>query len=227
MTPTTVLMVFSGTSLSWRATSRPTMATRTAAAAAASAARPRRCWAAPRLTTISTTSVPSRKTPLKATANPTPSCFGVPGRGAGAARRVLRRSDAQLGHRGRKDLVLVMRILVAARPQDRLAEPGQAEHQEQRSHHHAQRVDRDVADERDADGEHQDAEHRQRGRGPLECRTPAAAHAGRHHDGQGLDHLHQAGGEHRHDEDEGRRGVHLPAQTTRRGHAGPGPGGRL
>ena len=33
MTPTTVLMVFSGTSLSWRATTRPTTATSTTAAA--------------------------------------------------------------------------------------------------------------------------------------------------------------------------------------------------
>ena len=71
MTPTTVLMVFSGTSLNWRATTRPTAATSTAAAAAASAARPKRCWAAPRLITIKATSVPSKKTPLKATAKPT------------------------------------------------------------------------------------------------------------------------------------------------------------
>ena len=59
---------------------------------------------------------------------------------------------AELGHRLGVDLVLVVHGLVAAGAQDRLAQPRQAEHQEQRPHDHPQRVDRDVADERDADG---------------------------------------------------------------------------
>ena len=95
MTPTTVLIVFSGTSLSWRATIRPTHGDqRRPPLPAATAARPSRCWAAPRLTTISTTSVPSRKTPLKATTKPTPSRFGAGRVGAAAAAAVLRLSSA-------------------------------------------------------------------------------------------------------------------------------------
>ncbi len=73
ITPTKVLIVFSGTSDSWRANTIPTPVTSTAAAAAASAAIPSRFSLAPRRLTMSTTSVPSKKTPLKATANPTPS----------------------------------------------------------------------------------------------------------------------------------------------------------
>ena len=107
-----------------------------------------------------------------------------------------------------------MRVLVAARPQDRLAQPGQAEHQQQRPHDDPQRVDRDVADERDADDDDQHPEHHDRRGRALEGRTPAAAHAGRHHDGQGLDHLHQAGGEHGQDQDEGGGGVHPAGETT-------------
>ena len=156
--------------------------------------------------------MPSRKTPLKATAKPTPSCFLVPA-AAGCRRRapVLR---AELGHRCRKNLVLVMRVLVPARPQDRLAQPRQAQHEQQRPDDDPQRIERDVADQRYAHDEHEDAQDHHRGRGALQRRAPAPAHAGGHDDGQGLDHLDQAGGEHGQDQDEGRRGVHAARKTT-------------
>ena len=136
MMPTAVLMVFSGTSLSWRDTTSPTTATRTNAAPAASAARPSRCWAAPRLITMSTTSVPSRNTPLKATANAARRRGSRVRRGLDGGRRRATRGIrlAELGHGLGVDLVLVVEGLVPAPAQDGLAQPRQAEHEEQRAH---------------------------------------------------------------------------------------------
>ena len=162
---------------------------------------------------MSTTSVPSRKTPLKATAKPTPSCR--PGRaGVLAAAAADSSFAADLGHGGGKDPVLVMRVLVAARSQNRLAQPRQSEHQQQRPHDHPQRVERDVADQRHTHDEDEHAQHDGGRRGAFQRRAPAPAHAGGDHDGQSLDHLHQAGGEHGQDQDEGGRGVHLGEEPT-------------
>ena len=137
-----------------------------------------------------------------------------PGRGRCSRRALVVR--AELGHRCRINLVLVVRVLVPARPQDRLAQPRQPEHQQEGPDDHAQRVERDVADQRDADGEHEDPEHQQGRPGAFEGGTPAAAHAGRHHDGQRLDHLDQAGGEDGQDQYECGRSVHPDRKRYRR-----------
>ena len=70
-------------------------------------------------------------------------------------------------------------------------------------HDDAQGVERDVADQGDADHDHQHPEHQRRHRRALQSRAPATADAGCHHDGEGLDHLHEAGPEDGEDEDDG------------------------
>ena len=111
----------------------------------------------------------------------------------------------ELGHGLGVDRVLVVQGLVAARTQDGLAEPVQPEDQEERANDDAQRVDRHVADERDAHRDDEDAQHGDCGGGALERGAPAPAHAGGDDQGQCLDHLDEAGPEHGEDEDEGRR----------------------
>ena len=108
-----------------------------------------------------TTSVPSRNTPLNATAKPTPSADpGPPGRRAGAP-------SADVGRGLGEDGVLVVLRLVPAGPQDGLAEPGQPEDQQQCADHHPEGVERDVVDERDPDRTHQ-----RPGRSPPRRRPP-------------------------------------------------------
>ena len=115
---------------------------------------------------------------------------------------------AELGDDLRVDLVLVVHGLVTARPEDGLAQPGQAEHQQEGTDHDAECVDRDVADERDADHHDEHPEdHGGRGR-TLESRAPAPADPRRHDERERLDHLDQTRPEDGEDEDEGRGGVH-------------------
>ena len=71
-----------------------------------------------------------------------------------------------------------------------------------------ERVDGDVAHERDAHGGHEHSEDQGGGACAEEGGAPASTDPGRHHDGEGLDHLDQAGAEDGDDEDEGGRGVH-------------------
>src|SRR5450759_928803 len=69
ISPTPIFMAFSGTDDSCRATMTPTTPTTTMATAAAVAASPRSWEVVPKVITITTTSRPSRNTPLNATAN--------------------------------------------------------------------------------------------------------------------------------------------------------------
>ena len=222
MTPTSVLMVFSGTSLSWRATSEADDAHEDGRRG-----RGQRGQAEPvlggaeadhdqhHLGALEEDALEGhREADAVAPARPVP---------AATPPLALR---AELGHRLGEDLVLVVQVLVAAGAQDRLAQPRQAEHQQQRAHHHPERVDRDVADERDAHGQHQHPQDHDRRRRALQGRAPAPAHAGGHDDGQGLDHLHQAGGEDGQDQHERGRGVHPGCRNYRQRVPPPARGRR-
>ena len=68
-TPTTNLIVFSGTRLSGARIRTPTVATITNAASAAPAASGTSCWLLPNVTTMNATSSPPSRTPLNATVN--------------------------------------------------------------------------------------------------------------------------------------------------------------
>ena len=69
ITPTLNFMAFSGALASGWRTATPIAATSTTAAAAASGRRPTRCWFAPKVSAMKTTSRPSSRTPLKAIVN--------------------------------------------------------------------------------------------------------------------------------------------------------------
>ena len=92
---------------------------------------------------------------------------------------------------------------VAARAQDRLAQPLQAEHEQERTDDEAERVERDErqgrSESRDdrREGDHRDADARQR-------RAPVPRDAYREHDRQRLHHLDGAREERRQNEKNGR-----------------------
>jgi len=102
---------------------------------------------------------------------------------------------AQLGDRVSVDPVLVMKGLVPARPQDRLPEPGQPEHEQEPADHDAQGRDRHVVNERHADRPHEHREERDPGGAALDRRAPAARRPRGEDDRQRLDHLNRAGEE--------------------------------
>ena len=101
--------------------------------------------------------------------------------------------------------------LVAGGPQDRLAQPLQAEDQQDGPDHDPKGVERDQVHQGRAEGRHQHGQHGDRGGDPFEGRPPSSADARRDHDGEGLDHLHRAGEEHRDHQDDG-AGVDLHVQ---------------
>ena len=85
----------------------------------------------------------------------------------------------ELGHRLGVDLVLVVLRLVPARSEDGLAQPAQPEHEQESADDHPERVDRDVAQERDAHSAHEHSEDHRGGAGPENAErqprlTPAA-----------------------------------------------------
>jgi hypothetical protein len=91
---------------------------------------------------------------------------------------------------------LVMQRLEAAGAQDRLAQPLQAEDEQQAAHHHAQDAERERGD-RGPERRRDHRQHQQRRADPGERRAPRAGRAHREHDRQRLDGLDRAGGEDR------------------------------
>src|SRR5262249_56535728 len=69
MTPTASFIQFSGTRASGALTATPVSVTSTTAATAPITAAPMLCWLAPNVSTMNTTSSPSRSTPLNAGVN--------------------------------------------------------------------------------------------------------------------------------------------------------------
>src|SRR5437764_983534 len=99
-----------------------------------------------------------------------------------------------------EDRVLVVERLVAARAQDRLSQPLQAEREQQRADDQPKRRKRD---KRQCWAERSD-DHRERDRRGAETRerrAPAACEPGCEHDRQRLDHLDRAGEERRREEE--------------------------
>ncbi len=127
---------------------------------------------------------------MKATTNPTPSCLPLG-----------RSGRAQLFGLLGEDGLLVVEGLVPARPEHRLAQPRHAEDQEQRPDDDAQCIEGYVADERDADHADHHGQHDDGSSSAFESRPPTSGHTGGHDDGEGLDHLDQAGPEHCHQEE--------------------------
>jgi len=110
---------------------------------------------------------------------------------AGAAAALVTVVVAGAFELARVDRVLVVQVLVAARAQDRLAQPLQAEDQEQRADDEPEDVDRDERQRRPERGD--DRQEHDRGRGHAdEGGAPAPGDAGREHDREGLDRLHRA-----------------------------------
>ena len=88
-----------------------------------------------------------------------------------------------------------MQRLVPAGTQDGLAQPTQTEHEQERTDDHPQGVDGDVANEGDATATTRTPRTTPRQRRAEKGGAPAPADTGCHHDGEGLDHLDQAGPE--------------------------------
>ena len=143
------------------------------------------------MTTMKTTSSPSSSTPLKATVNEYQS---IPARSAGEA-------DAASSCSSLKAALLVVQRLVAARAEDRLAQPLEPEDEQERADEEAEGVDRDQPKRRP---EHRDdhREHERRHADADQRRAPAAHDADREHDRQRLDRLDAAGEERREEEED-------------------------
>ncbi len=104
-----------------------------------------------------------------------------------------------------EDLFLVVQRLVAARSQDRLAQPLQPEAEQERAHHELEHLDGQEL-QRGTERGHDGGERDRRRGDPDERRAPAARDADREDDREGLDHLDRARQEGA-EEDEG--GAHL------------------
>jgi hypothetical protein len=91
-----------------------------------------------------------------------------------------------------EDLFLVVKRLEAGAPQNRLAQPLQAEDQEQPTDDQSQGVDRQRR-QPGAKDRRCSREDQHRSPGAYERRAPASCRAHREHDRQGLDRLHRAG----------------------------------
>ena len=217
MRPTTVFMAFSGTPASWRATTTPTPATTRMAAPAAALASPSSWSPPPRPRTMMATSRPSRNVPLKATTNPVasrprlaPSVVGVPRCPSPLVLVVpVFAADRELLDVLGEDGVLVVLGLEAHGPQDGLAQPLQAEHEEQGPDDGPQHVDRDQVDQGRPQRPHQHDEHDEGGGGAFQRRAPAPGHTGGDDDGEGFDALDGTGQEHGHGESDVTGRVHL------------------
>ena len=118
------------------------------------------------------------------------------------ARALLVQCGARLRRLACEDRRLVVERLVAARAQNRLPQPLQAERQQEAADHEAEDVDRD---ERQRRPERRDDRRERDGRGrePRERRPPAARDARREHDRERLDELDGAREERRGDEERG------------------------
>ena len=132
ITPTTNFMVFSGTRASGARTATPASATSTTAAPAAIAASGMSCWLLPNVSAMNATSSPSSSTPL----NERVKAYQSETRSARSGRGL------RGGQLGAEDLILVVQRLVALGAQHRLAQPLQAEHQQQPADHEAQPAQR-------------------------------------------------------------------------------------
>src|SRR5262245_11796583 len=102
MIPTANLSAFSGTRASGARTTKPTATTTATAARAASAASQIRCWAAPNVSTMNTTSRPSSKTPLNESVNEYQSIApadGSPARSAASTSRLYADASSRLALR--------------------------------------------------------------------------------------------------------------------------------
>ena len=127
-------------------------------------------------------SSPSSKTLLNATTNAYPS------------NRSARASTASACvASSRVDPVLVTDSLEPARAQNRLPQPLQPEHEQQRSDYDTQRVDRDRVQRRPEDRD-ESGEPSDRRRGAEEWSPPAARRAEREHDRDRLDRFHRTRG---------------------------------
>ena len=100
----------------------------------------------------------------------------------------------------RERLVLVVQRLVAARAQNRLAQPLQPEDEQERADDEPQRVDRNAR--AGPSTATISAEHDRGGADADQRRTPAAHDAHAEHDRQRLDRLHGTGEERREKEEE-------------------------
>ena len=84
-----------------------------------------------------------------------------------------------------------MERLESARPEDRLAQPLQAEREQEEADHEPERVDRHLVQSRAECGDDR-RQRDSRGADPDERRAPAPGDADREYDRQRLDHLHGA-----------------------------------
>ena len=147
--------MFSGHALRAAARDEPATTTSTTAACGRGGER-EPALRAPNVTTMKTTSSPSSNTPLKATVNEYQS---IPRRCSAPAAAACSRS-------ARERRVLVVQRLVAARAQNRLAQPLQTEDEQQRADDEAERLDRE---QRERGAEHGDdhRQHDRRGTTPI------------------------------------------------------------
>ena len=156
--------------------------------------------ALPKVITMNATSSPSRSTPLNASVKPYQS----------SPARCRRRGAPASCELAREDRLLVVQRLEAAGAQDRLAQPLQAEGEQQRADDEAQGVDRDDAS---APAERGDDHARARASRPRpgERGAPAARDADREHDRERLDELDRA---------REKRGCDQEPEVTVGGHSG-------
>ena len=141
-----------------------------------------RCWLAPKVSTMKATSRPSSSTPLKAIE--TRRCRTPPRIGGELVGRL--RLFAV-------DRELVVLRLHSAGAQDRLAQPLQAEVQQQPADEHAQHADRQRRERRDRACAMITASASTAASTPAERRGPAARDADGEHDRERLDALDRAG----------------------------------
>ena len=107
----------------------------------------------------------------------------------------------QRRHLRRVDRLLVVQRLEAGGAQDRLAQPLQAEDEQQRADHQAQRREGNERGHRRPEDRDQRRQGQHRRADPQQGAPPAAGHAGGEDDGQRLDHLHRRGEERREDQE--------------------------
>ena len=98
---------------------------------------------------------------------------------------------------------LVVQCLIAAGPQNCLPQPLQAKHEEQRTHHQAEAIDRDDGERRPQYATDH-GEHHQRAAHTNQSRPPPAGHARRQHDGERFYPLHAGGQKTRQNQKTGR-----------------------
>ena len=133
ITPTENFIAFSGMRASGARAANPAPTTIATATAAAAAASPIRCWLAPNVRTMNATSRPSSSTPLNAITNE----YGVEVRAAASTRACIAASRS-----ARNAASSSWSAFKSGGAENRLAQPLQAEHEQQPADDEAQHVER-------------------------------------------------------------------------------------